>query len=70
MLALAHDEIEIESRLVAMEGSYRGHEGMRRWWTNLLDFLPDYCTDVEELHDLGDLTLGRIRGSGVPRSRF
>ena len=36
MLALMHDEVEIESRLVAMEGSYHGHEGVRRWWSDLL----------------------------------
>ena len=32
-LALMDDEIEVESRLVAMEGGYHGHEGLRRWWT-------------------------------------
>jgi hypothetical protein len=42
MLALMHDEVEIESRLVALEGCYHGHEGVRRWWNNLLDGLPDY----------------------------
>jgi ketosteroid isomerase-like protein len=36
MLALMHDEVEIEPRLGALEGDYRGHEGVRRWWSNLL----------------------------------
>lgn len=31
-LALADEEIKVESRLVAMEGSYESHEGLRRWW--------------------------------------
>lgn len=62
MLALMHDEVEIESRLVAMEGGYSGHEGVRRWWTNLLDGLPDYKGEIEELHDLGDITLVKVRG--------
>jgi ketosteroid isomerase-like protein len=65
-LALMHDEIEIESRLVAIEGGYHGHEGVRRWWSNFLDVLPDYTAEVEELHDLGDITLGRVRGRGHP----
>ena len=30
--ALTHDQIEVESRLVAMEGGYHGHEGLRTWW--------------------------------------
>ena len=62
MLALMHDEVEIESRLVAMEGSYNGHDGVRRWWSNLLDVLPDYTGEIEELHDLGDITLLKVRG--------
>lgn len=63
-LALMDDAVEIEPRLGALEGDYRGHEGVRQWWANLLDFLPDYTAEVEELHDLGEMTLGRIRGRG------
>jgi ketosteroid isomerase-like protein len=63
MLALMHDEVEIEPRLGALEGDFRGHEGVRRWWSNLLDALPDYAAEVEALDDLGDMTLGQIRGT-------
>ena len=56
-LALADEEIKVESRLVAMEGSYEGHEGLRRWWDNFLGAFPDYTVEVEELRDLGDVTL-------------
>jgi len=62
-LALMHDEIKIEPRFGALEGDYCGHDGVRRWWSDLLDFLPDYGAEVEELDDLGDMTLGRIRGT-------
>jgi ketosteroid isomerase-like protein len=64
MLALAHDEVVVESRLVAIEGGYRGLEGVRRWWTNMLDVLPDYKVEAEEVRDLGDVTLARIRARG------
>src|SRR3954467_7981387 len=64
LLELMHDEVEIEPRLGAMEGDYRGHEGVRRWWRDLLDSLPDYSAEVEELHELGDVTFGQIRGQG------
>ena len=40
--ALTHDQIEVESRLVAMEGGYHGHEGLRRWWEDFLGAFPDY----------------------------
>ncbi|TMK69227.1 MAG: nuclear transport factor 2 family protein [Actinobacteria bacterium] len=63
LLALMHDEVEIEPRFGALEGDYRGHEGVRRWWTSLLDFLPDYVAEVEQLDDAGDMTLLRIRGT-------
>ena len=62
-LALMHDGVEIAPRLGALEGNSRGHEGVGRWWSNLLEFFPDYAAEVEEVDDLGDMTLGRIRGT-------
>jgi hypothetical protein len=63
-LALADEGIEIESRLVAMEGVLRGHDGLRRWWDALLGTFPDYTIEIEELRDLGDVTLAHLHGSG------
>ena len=63
-MALADDGIEVESRLVVMEGGYHGHEGLRTWWRDFLGAFPDYNLEVEELRDLGDLTLGHMRGWG------
>ena len=34
LLPLMHDEVEIEPRLGALEGDYRAHEGVRRWWSD------------------------------------
>ena len=64
LLALVDHEVEIESRLVAVEGGYHGHEGLRRWWNDFLGAFPDYTRDIEELRDLGEVTLGHIRGWG------
>src|SRR5262245_33590905 len=63
-VALADADIDVESRLVAMEGGYHGHEGLRRWWDSFLGVFPDYTIQVEELRDLGDVTLARVRGWG------
>ena len=63
-LALMDEEVEVESRLVAMEGGYHGHEGVRRWWDDFLGAFPDYTCEIEELRDLGDVTLCHSRGWG------
>src|SRR2546425_253496 len=63
-LGLADDAIEIESRLVAMEGGYHGHDGLRRWWDNFVGALPDYTLEIVEVRDLGDITLGHVHGYG------
>ena len=63
-IALADEEIDVESRLVAMEGGYRGHEGVRRWWESFLGAFPDYTLEIEELRDLGDVTVGHLHGWG------
>ena len=64
VLAHADAEIKVESRLVAMEGAYEGHEGLRRWWDNFLGSFPDYTVEVEEIRDLGDVTLAHVHGWG------
>jgi ketosteroid isomerase-like protein len=63
-LELMHEEVEVESRLVAMEGGYHGHEGTRRWWSNFLGILPDYTVEVERVRDLGDVTVAQLCGRG------
>ena len=62
--AFMHPEIEVESRLVAMEGGYHGEEGLLRWRDAIMGFIPDYTVEIEELRDLGDITLVRSMGTG------
>jgi ketosteroid isomerase-like protein len=67
-LALCDPEIEIVTRFaVERGGSYRGHEGVRAWWDDLLRVFPDFNIELVEVRDLGDVTVGsgRIRGRGV-----
>ena len=63
-VALADDEIDVESRLVVMEGAFHGHEGLRRWWDSFLGTFPDYTVEIDELRDLGEVTLAHLRGWG------
>ena len=47
-----------------MEGSYHGHDGIRRWYETMLDFLPDFNIEVSEVRDVGDLTVATVRTRG------
>lgn len=64
LLALMDEEVEVYSRIVAMEGGLRGHEGVRRWWQNWFDAFPDYAIEVVEVRDLGEVTLAELRAVG------
>ena len=63
-LALMDADVEAESRLAAMEGGYRGHDGIRHWWQNLLSAFPDYTVETVEARERGNLTLATLRGRG------
>jgi hypothetical protein len=71
-LALMDAEVEAVSRLVAIEGGYHGHDGIRRWWENLLDVFPDFKIEVVEVREIGDRTFAVLRnrahggGSDIP----
>ena len=60
-LSLMDDDVEIVSRIVAIEGGLYGHEGARRWWQNWLDVWPDYQLEILEVRDLGDVTVTALR---------
>ena len=47
-----------------MEGGYRGHAGIRRWWGDLLNVFPDFAVEVIDVRDLGDMTLAALRFLG------
>jgi ketosteroid isomerase-like protein len=64
LIALMDDEVEAVSALVAIEGGYHGHDGMRIWWENLLEAFPDFATEVVEVQDHGDVTVAEIRNRG------
>jgi ketosteroid isomerase-like protein len=64
LLALMDDEVEAVSRLVAIEGTLKGHDGMRRWWKSWFDVWPDYKIELVEVRDLGDVTLATVRALG------
>jgi ketosteroid isomerase-like protein len=68
-LGLMHDDVEAITRLVSIEGVYRGHDGIRRWWANVLNTWPDFRIELAELEVLeDDLMLGTLNLHGVAAS--
>ena len=63
-LALMDADVEAVPRQAAMEGSFRGHDEVRRWLETLLDAIPDFTLDVLAVRDVADLTLARLRNRG------
>jgi len=67
-LALTDEGVEAIPQMGAVEGGYHGHDGTRRWWTDLLGAFPDFSAELYEVHDIGgNVTLAAacIRGHGA-----
>ena len=64
LLALMDDDVEAVSRITAMEGGLRGHDGMRRWWDSWFSAFPDYTIEVVEVRDRADFVFAAFRGHG------
>ena len=63
-LALADPDVVGISRVLAIEAeSYRGHDGTREWWKDLLGVFPDFTIEVVWVRDAGDLTVSELRNS-------
>jgi ketosteroid isomerase-like protein len=71
MLVICDPDIVLVSRHLELEGSghLRGHAAVRRWWETLLSVYPDFTSEIEEVRDLGDVTVARqrFRGQGMRR---
>jgi ketosteroid isomerase-like protein len=67
VLAGLHDDVQAFPRLAAVEGGYRGHDGVRRWYEQLLSSFPDFHVEILELRDLGEFMILalRLRGRGA-----
>ncbi len=59
-------EVRFEHRLAALQGSFVGVEGVRRWFADLLETFDTWWVYGEDIRDLGDrvLALGTIRATG------
>jgi ketosteroid isomerase-like protein len=72
LVGLMSDHVEILTALAGIEGSYRGHDGVRRWWQDFHDVFPDWHAEALTIRALGHATVAHLRltghgdGSGAP----
>ena len=60
-----HDpDVEFRSLVLEVEGVYRGHDGLRAWWENVVDVFPDWMPQIEDAHEAGNRVLLRVRVEG------
>ena len=57
-------DVEYRSLVLEVEGTYRGHEGMRRWWDGLLTVFPDWNPQIVDSRDVGRCVVSRVRAEG------
>ena len=69
LLALHDPEVEVVSLRMELEGGhpFQGYEGVRRWYESLLDAYPDFGSEIEEVRELGEVTISRLRQYGRGR---
>ena len=72
-LALADSDVVGISRVLAIERSiYRGHDGTREWWSDLLGVFPGFTIEIVWVRDAGNSTVAELRnrvdheGSAAP----
>ena len=60
-----HDpDVEFRSLVLEVEGVYRGHDGLRSWWENVVDVFPDWQPQIEDARESGNRVLLRVRVEG------
>jgi ketosteroid isomerase-like protein len=58
-------DVEFTSLVLEVEGAYRGHEGVRSWWNDILAVFPDWQPQVEDAREVGDRVVLRVRAEGA-----
>jgi len=58
-------EIEFSSLVLEVEGTYRGLDGIRSWWRDILEVFPDWQPQVEDARQVGERVLLKVRAEGA-----
>jgi ketosteroid isomerase-like protein len=67
LLESVHPDVEFTSLIAEAEGeTFKGHDGVRRWWEQVVIPLGGLHGELEEVRDLGDAVLARVAGTYRP----
>jgi ketosteroid isomerase-like protein len=67
-LADCHRDVQFTSLIAEAEGgTFRGHDGVRRWWREVVIPLGGLHGEFQELRDLGDTVLAKLVAAYSPR---
>jgi ketosteroid isomerase-like protein len=64
LLALMDDDVEVVSRIVAIESGLHGLDGIRRWWENWFNLFPGCNIKVADVGAVGDRIVAALRALG------
>ena len=68
LLALVHLDVEFTSLIAEAEGeTFHGHDGVRRWWNEVVLPFGGLHGEPEDVRDLGDTVIARVLGTYRPR---
>ncbi|HKH42589.1 MAG TPA: nuclear transport factor 2 family protein [Solirubrobacterales bacterium] len=68
LLVNVQPDVEFTSLIAEAEGEiFRGHDGIRRWWKEVVLPLGGLHGEPEEVRDLGDTVIARVAGTYRPR---
>jgi ketosteroid isomerase-like protein len=57
-------DVEWDSLVMEVEGTFRGHEGVREWFRSLRAAFPDWNPTVGEVREFGAHVVVHARGEG------
>jgi ketosteroid isomerase-like protein len=65
-LAEVDEDVEFRSLIAEAEGEvFHGHDGVRRWWTQVAGALGGLTFNVEDIAEHGDHLIARVRVQGT-----
>ena len=67
LLESVHPDVEFTSLIAEAEGeTFKGHDGVRRWWEQVVVPLGGLHGELEDVRDLGDTLVARVAGTYRP----